>query len=185
MGSEMCIRDRFEGRRSGMNGGSRRRLKRLAQEYVRPGAHVADMHGALVRIEYQREMWQRYAAAGAVPEVPVGVTDLNTACQALFDDLSQLDAPLGRTGTPESLTQLPLDDLSTTMASLAAESEVLSNLQERSAIVNDLREQQLDALLLDLAERHVGETQVENELELAWWQSVLCLLYTSPSPRDS
>lgn len=169
----------FEGRRSGMNGGNRRRLKRLAQEYVRPGAHVSDMHGALVRIEYQREMWQRFAAAGAVPEVPVGVTDLNTACQSLFDDLSQLDSPLGRTGTPESLTQLPLDELSTTMASLAAESEVLSNLQERSAIVNDLREQQLDALLLDLAERHVGETQVENELELAWWQSVLEGMLTS------
>lgn len=162
-----------EGRKSGMSGANRRRLKKLAHEYVRPGAHVSDMHGALTRIEYQRDVWQRFAAAGAVPEVPIGVDDLQASTQALLDDLAKLDAPLGRTDTPRSLTQLTIDDLKTTLAGLSAESEVLSNLQERSAVVNDLREQKLDALLLDLAERHVAETQVENELELAWWQSVL------------
>lgn len=168
-----------EGRKSGMSGANRRRLKKLAHEYVRPGAHVSDMHGALTRIEYQREVWQRYAAAGAVPEIPIGVGDLQSATQALLEDLSKLDQPLGRANTANSLTELSIDDLKVTLAGLAAESEVLSNLQERSAVVSDLREQKLDALLVDLAERHVAETQVENELELAWWQSVLEGMLTS------
>jgi hypothetical protein len=120
-----------------MNGANRRRLKKLAHEYVRPGAHVSDMHGALTRIEYQREVWQRYAAAGAVPEIPIGVGDLQSATQALLEDLSKLDQPLGRANTENSLTELSIDDLKVTLAGLAAESEVLSNLQERSAVVSD------------------------------------------------
>ena len=162
-----------EGRRGGMSGGNRRRLKKLAQEYVRPGAHVFDMLGALTAIEGQRELWQRYAAAGAVPEVPLGVTELESECHALWTNVAKLDAATGRAQTPRSLLQLDWDELSTTMSGLAAESEVLSNLQERSDVIGYLREQQLDALLDDLAARHVAETQVENELELAWWQSVL------------
>lgn len=162
-----------EGRRGGMSGGNRRRLKKLAQEYVRPGAHVFDMLGALTAIEAQREVWQRYAAAGAVPDVPLGVTELASECQALWADVERLDAAIGRTDSPRSLLHLTWDDLSSTMSSLATESEVLSNLQERSDLIGNLREHQLDALLQDLSNRHVAETQVENELELAWWQSVL------------
>ena len=61
-----------------------------------------------------------------------------------------------------------------TLAGLAAESEVLSNLQERTAMLSvALRDLGLDPLLLDLAKRHVPERGVADELELAWWQSVL------------
>ena len=88
------------GRRgSDMNGANRRRLKKLAYEYVRPGASIADMHDALTRIQQQRILWQRYVSTGAVPEVPVGVSDLQAAYQRVSEDLARLDAPLGLAGT--------------------------------------------------------------------------------------
>src|SRR5690606_27135863 len=56
-----------------MSGVDRRRLRRLAREYVRPGAHIGDMHEALVRIQAQRTLWQRHVDAGVAPEVPLGI----------------------------------------------------------------------------------------------------------------
>ena len=64
-------------------------------------------------------------------------------------------------------------ELIASLAGLAAESEVLTNLQERTAVLARLRDLGLDPLLLDLAKRHVPERGVAAELELAWWQSVL------------
>jgi hypothetical protein len=156
-----------------MTGANRRRLRKLANEYVRPGANVSDMNESLTRIQQQRVLWQRYVVAGAVPEVPVGIGDVQTAYQRVVNDLAQLDGPLGTTGTRESLVQLDTASLVEKMASLAAESEVLANLQERTALLTYLRELDLDVLLADLSARHVPETNVANELELAWWQSVL------------
>lgn len=162
------------GRRGGdMTSANRRRLRKLADEYVRPGANVSDMNDSLTRIQQQRVLWQRYVVAGAVPEVPVGVGDLQAAYQRVVDDLTQLDMPLGATGTTESLVRLDLVGLRNTIGSLAAESEVLANLQERTTLLAYLRELDLDVLLADLSARHIPEADVANELELAWWQSVL------------
>lgn len=162
------------GRRGGdMTSANRRRLRKLADEYVRPGANVSDMNDSLTRIQQQRVLWQRYVVAGAVPEVPVGVGDLQAAYQRVVDDLTQLDMPLGATGTTDSLVRLDLVGLRNRIGSLAAESEVLANLQERTTLLAYLRELDLDVLLADLSARHVPEADVANELELAWWQSVL------------
>src|SRR5690606_22881956 len=84
-----------------MSGANRRRLKKLAREYVRPGMHVGDLHEALTAIQQQRILWQRYVAAGVTPEVPTGISDVQVAWQQVSADLAELDAPLGRT-TPET-----------------------------------------------------------------------------------
>ncbi|MFC4242204.1 AAA family ATPase [Gryllotalpicola reticulitermitis] len=162
------------GRRdTGMNNGDRRRLRKLALEYVRPGVHVADMHESLLKIQQQRTLWNRFAEAGAPPAVPVGIADVQVAYQRVASDLASLDGPLARAGTPASLTVLPLAQLSYQVAGLAAESEVLANLQQRTELVARLREVNLDPLLADLSSRHVDERRIASELELAWWQSVL------------
>ncbi len=161
------------GRGSGMSGGDRRRLKKLAFEYVRPGATVPDMHDALVEIQQQRVLWQRYVVAGAVPEVPVGIADLHSAYDKVVAELSILDTALSTAGTEHSLLALPIATLTNKVSGLAAESEVLNNLQERTSLLAHLRELDLDVLLADLSSRHVPEEQVADELELAWWQSVL------------
>ena len=153
-----------------MSGANRRRLRKLAAEYVRPGVHVADLHGALTDIQRQRMLWQRFVAAGVTPEVPIGIGDVQVAYQQVSQDLAALDEPLDG---GVRLAQLPLPDLEKRLAGLAADSDVLQNLQERAKLRSMLRDLGLESLLADLAERHVPEGQVAAELELAWWRSAL------------
>ncbi|WP_420898112.1 AAA family ATPase [Cryobacterium mannosilyticum] len=156
-----------------MPSASRRRLRRLAEEYLRPGVHVSDMNESLRRIQQQRTLWQRYVVAGVTPEVPVGISDVHVAFQRVSEDLASLDIPLGTAGTTRQLSARPIKELIYTISGLAAESEVLANLHERTALLATLREHNLDPLMTDLAQRHVSEKDVAGELELAWWQSVL------------
>lgn len=156
-----------------MSGGNRRRLKKLAMEYMRPGVRVGDLNGALVRIQQQRVLWHRYVAEGAMPQVPVGIGDVQVAFQQVSQDLSALDAPLGLVTRETQLAGIPIAALQQKVAALAAESEVLHNLQDRTALMSSLRELDLDPLIDDLARRHVPETQVAAELELSWWKSAL------------
>jgi hypothetical protein len=157
----------------GMSGANRRRLRKLALEYVRPGVHVTDLNESLRRIQQQRTLWQRFAVAGVTPEVPVGTADVQVAYQRVSEDIARLDAPLGRLATPASLALMPIPQLTAMVAGLAAESQVLANLQERTALLATLRSLNLDPLLADLSSRHVPEREVAAELDLAWWQSVL------------
>jgi hypothetical protein len=156
-----------------MSSVNRRRLKKLAKEYVRPGMHVGDLHDALSAIQRQRIMWQRFVATGVVPEVPVGISDVAVAWQQVSADLAALDVPLGHTTRETQLAAMPLHQLGELLADLAADSDVLQNLQERSELVATMRTLHLDPLLTDLAARHVPEAQIAAELELAWWRSAL------------
>jgi len=159
-----------------MSRGNRRRLKKLAAEYVRPGVRVGDLHGALIRIQQQRVLWHRFVAEGAMPEVPVGIGAVQQTYQQVAQDLSALDEPLGLIDSESQLGALVIPDLIARVEGLAAESEVLHNLQERTALVGTLRELQLDPLIDDLASRHVPEDAVAAELELCWWKSALAAL---------
>ncbi|WNY35228.1 hypothetical protein Q9Q99_10020 [Curtobacterium flaccumfaciens] len=166
-----CHRPRGEG--APMSSTNRRRLKKLAREYVRPGVHVSDLHEALTRVQQQRVLWQRYVAAGVNPEVPTGIADVQVLFSNVAEDLARLDEPLGRTERDRQLANTPVDQLVPTIAELAAESDVLHNLQERTELMQTLRDLQLEPLITDLANRHVPDVQVPAELELAWWQSAL------------
>lgn len=154
----------------GMSSANRRRLKKLAREYVRPGAHVAEMHEALLRIQQQRTQWQRYVDAGVAPQVPLGLADVHVAWQRVTAELGELDAALGRR---EPMASLPVARLVRTLSGLAAKSDVFDNLVERTRIRDSLAELGLGALLADLSVRHVREERVADELEFAWWQSLL------------
>jgi len=156
-----------------MSPANRRRLVKLAKEYLRPGVHVGDMNAALTRIRDQRVLWQRFAAEGAPPHVPVGIADVLSAYREVEKHLATLDEPLGSFTPDTSLAHMPLHQLTATLQGLAAESEVLTNLQERTALMNELRDLAIDPLTTDLANRHVPDTQVAAELELAWWRSAL------------
>ena len=156
-----------------MSAGDRRRLTHLAKEYVRPGMHVRDLHASLDAIQRQRILWQRFVAAGVTPEVPTGIAEVQAAWAQVAADLESLDAPLGRTTRETSLLGLPLHVLGETLGGLAAESDALANLQERSELVGVLRALDLDALITDLSNRHVPEEGVAAELELSWWRSAL------------
>jgi hypothetical protein len=156
-----------------MSASSRKRLRNLAKEYLRPGVHVNDMHAALTRIRDQRLLWQRFVAEGVAPQVPVGIADVLHAYESVEADLAALDGPLGSFTADTALSNLPLSQLVDTLQGLAAESDVLNNLQERAALMAELRDLQLTPLTMDLATRHVPEEQVAAELELSWWRSAL------------
>jgi hypothetical protein len=156
-----------------MTGANRRRLRSLAKEFVRPGVYVSDMNAALIRIQQQRVLWQRCVSEGVTPEVPVGIADVHAAFHDVELDLQALDKPLGSFTPETALENQPIQTLIPTLHELAADSDVLNNLQERTALMATLRELQLDPLIADLAGRHVSENQVAAELELAWWQSAL------------
>uniref|UniRef100_UPI000ABB82D6 AAA family ATPase n=1 Tax=Microbacterium gorillae TaxID=1231063 RepID=UPI000ABB82D6 len=155
-----------------MNNATRRRLKNLSREYVRPGVHVADMYEALVRIRTQRTLWQRYVEQGAVPEVPVGLHDVAVKWQRVHADLGELDGVLGRTGNAR-LAAMPVAQLVRTLAGLAAESKYFDNLVERAKLRTQLAKLGLEPLLEEMSVRHVDEARVADELEFTWWQSVL------------
>ncbi|GGM56349.1 AAA family ATPase [Microbacterium saperdae] len=154
----------------GLSGANRRRLRRLAKEYVRPGVHVTEMHEALLRIQAQRTQWQRFVEAGVAPEVPLGLADVSAAWQRAHAELAELDAALGRR---EPLASLPVARLVRTLAGLAAKSDVFDNLVERAQLRDRLALWGLEPLLAELSVRHVSEGQVGEELEFAWWQSLL------------
>lgn len=156
-----------------MTWGNRRRLKRLALEYVRPGVRIGDLHLALVRIQQQRVLWHRFVAEGATPAVPVGIGEVQAAYTEAAHDLSTLDGPLGFDTREQQLGSMSIPLLIDQIAGLAAESDVLHNLQERTALMATLRELELDPLIDDLARRHVPESAVAAELELTWWKSAL------------
>ena len=157
-----------------MSPANRRRLRKLAREYVRPGVSITDMYSRLVQIQQQRVLWQRYTTiAGTRPEVPLGISDVVVAFQSAYQDLDKLDGVLGTTIESERLKNLPLRDLAARISELAQESEVLQNIQERTTIVERLRSARLGPLLDDLSARHVPAEHVAAELELAWWQSAL------------
>ena len=152
---------------------NRRRLRNLAKEYLRPGAHIGDMNEALRKIRDQRVLWQRFVAEGVPPQVPVGLAEVLVEYERVEKDLAALDEPLGSFTPDTALANQPLQQLVSTLQGLAADSDVLNNLQERTALMTELRELALDPLTLDLANRHVPEDQVAAELELAWWRSAL------------
>lgn len=156
-----------------MTSANRRRLKKLAKEYVRPGVHISDLHGSLVRIQQQRMLWQRFVAEGAPPQVPTGIADVQVAYQVVAQDLQLLDKAIVPAQGERQLSALPIAELGSRLERLAADSEVLNNLQERVILMSTLHDLELDPLTHDLAERHVPENQVEAELELAWWRSAL------------
>jgi very-short-patch-repair endonuclease len=156
-----------------MSSANRRRLKKLAREYVRPGVHIGDINESLQHIQQQRILWQRFVAAGVTPVVPVGIAAVQVAHQQMAQDLEFLDEPLGAVTRETKLIHLPIHILTERIAALAAESDVLNNLQERAELRATLHHLQLDPLLDDLASRHVPDEQVAAELELSWWQSAL------------
>jgi len=156
-----------------MSSANRRRLKKLAREYVRPGVHVSDLNAALVRIQQQRVLWQRFVVEGVSPEVPVGISDLQVAFQRVEQDLAQLDAPLGFDSRDTALAHQPIPLLLRKLRELSAESDVMNNLQERTTLMATLHSLDVEPLTHDLAVRHVPEEQVAAELELAWWKSAL------------
>ncbi len=159
--------------RTQMSGGNRRRLKKLAKEYLRPGMSVSDIHGSLREIEQQRDLWQQFSAAPTPPQVPLGISEAQIAYQAFVADLDRLQGHLDPESSEPVLTKLELTALQGKLASLADDTDSLGNLGDRAIIANRLRSVGLGQLARDLGRLHVSKENIAIELEQAWWQSAI------------
>ena len=159
--------------KSEMSGGTRRKLKKLAKEFVRPGMHVSDMNASLRAIEEQRETWMRLSLSLKPPTVPAGINDALVTYQALVADLDSLQRHLDPTSDAPNLVDMDLSTLTAKLNSLVQDTGALANLAERSMVANQLRQIGLEGLMRDLARLHVKREHIAVELDLAWWQSTL------------
>ncbi len=156
-----------------MSGGNRRRLKKLAKEYLRPGMHVADLHEALQAAAVQRDEWNKFSLAETSPDVPGGINDVLVAYRAFVSDLSVLQGHVDDDESAKPLAKLDLNQLESALKSMASDTAPLQNLSERNTLRSKLKEAGLGALARDLAQLRVSREQISMELDLAWWQSAL------------
>lgn len=162
-----------------MSSMARSRLRRVAKEYIRSGVSINDLHGSLVDVQSEREDWAKRAKANdrgdtSLPKVPKNLDSLVDRVgqvQTRLEKLTSVLVPMDDAGA--TLFDVPAETLFSTAEALAQDEHSLQTLPERTLLAEQLREQGFDELLNDLAEREVPANHVADELELAWWQSVL------------
>ncbi|MFM5952608.1 MAG: hypothetical protein ACKOOE_08485, partial [Micrococcales bacterium] len=159
--------------RSQLSGSSRRRLKKLAKEYIRPGMSVGDLHVALSAANDQRLAWQQYSLNENKPEVPLGINEALIAYQNFVSDLGSLQSHLDDGASSKPLLKMPLAELAKSLDSMATDREPLKNLEAKNHLREQLREHGISELARDLANLKVKREHLAAELDLAWWQSAL------------
>ena len=159
--------------KSVMSGANRRRLKKLAKEYLRPGMHVEDMHLALKDIQSQRDAWSRNCLVAKPPQVPLGIKDAQVAVSTFVDELKVLQTHLSTEAVSLELENQPLETLRKSLRSLAEDTMILDNYAERAMTQSRLDEAGLGPLSIELAKLHTKKDNLKSELELAWWKSAL------------
>ncbi|MDP9801171.1 hypothetical protein J2S49_001247 [Arcanobacterium wilhelmae] len=151
-----------------MKRGERRRFRRQAQDLVRPGVVVNDLHAELTRAQERREVWRRYATEGGWPRLPDGMGQIRVMREEVERDLDALSAHLGG----EDLASMPFEALQERLAALVADADHMSSLPARNAIVDELDRFGFGELLRDMVGRGVRAEESGGELELAYTSSV-------------
>ena len=162
--------------RSQMSGGNRRRLKKLAKEYLRPGMHVADLNASLRQIQEQREQWHLYSTAVTAPQVPLGLGEVQNVYESFVSDLDKLERHLDSAVSKQPMIRLPLAQLAKRFDSLVEDTDALNNLEARTELAAQLAAVGLEPLKRELARLHTPREHIAVEFDLCWWQSVLEVL---------
>lgn len=160
-------------KRNQMSGSNRRRLKKLAREYLRPGMHVSDMHGSLISIQNQRELWQNFSSTVSAPQVPQGINEAFSEFEKFQANLELVQAHLDPESAEAPLSSISLPELAQKLKSLANDTAALDDFFARAEVFAKLRGLGLDKLARDLGRLHATAEQIPMELDLAWWQSAL------------
>ena len=158
-----------------VSGSTRRRLKKLAKEYLRAGMSVSDLNNALKDIKAQRERWAALSVAEQVPFSVSGISDALTAYRTFVADLARIQVHLD-VRLEAQLFDLSLTEFSATIASLANQAEPLEQLVERNNIRAELVSAGLEDVYRDFAALHVGAEHLASQFDQVWWQSAFELL---------
>ena len=161
------------GERGSQSGAARRRFKKLAKEHIRPGSSVSNLHSALLAAQEQLDLWLELNQTKAPPTVPLGLSDVQQKYERIFKVLETLQRHLDPNPDIELLTRLSLADLAQKMDDLAAKTEPLDRYLERLPIVSELEALGLGGLVRELCKVNPTREQLDDEFDLAWWQSAL------------
>ncbi len=171
--SELIAATAPRGVSSDLSGSQRRRYKKLAKEFIRPGSSVPNLHQSLVAAKEQREAWERYNQTGAPPTVPLGLADVQSKFESVVEVLQLLQQHLDPNPDLPLLTRLPLDELGQKLELLATNIELLNRLEERRPISEKLASLGLSNFVREVSESSPTLDQVRREFELSFWQSAL------------
>lgn len=158
-----------------VSGTTRRRLKKLAKEYLRTGMSVTDLHIALKDIKQQRDSWTEYANLDSVPVNVLGVSDAMVSYRGFVADLARVQVHLDEKLSKE-LFELSVTEFVSTLASLAEKSSPLENLEERNSLRAELVSAGLESVYRDFASLHVSREHLSLQFDLVWWQSAFEVL---------
>jgi hypothetical protein len=153
-----------------VSGSTRRKLKKLAKEYLRPGVSVSDLNLALQEVKAQRELWSELSNVEAVPVNISGISDVLVGYRSFVADLARIQAHLDDQLASE-LLDLSVTEFASTLATLADETGPLDNLEERNLVRAELVEAGLESVYRDFAALHVGPQHLTSQFDLVWWQS--------------
>ena len=154
----------------------RKRLKKSANEFLRPGADVTDLHSALVDVRSQRVILQDLAGHDGRPQIPRGVLEADEILQEVEADVAKIAPILETTPDGGDLGSMLIEELQARTEAMGRDSENLAELPERSRIQRELTAEGLSDLLTDLRRRKVDTALVGPEFDLAYWASVLQMM---------
>ncbi len=177
--TEMILATAPRGERGQLSGAQRRRFKKLAKEFVRPGATIPNLHAALAAAEEQRSLWLEINTTQAPPSVPLGLNDAKQKFDQIYSVVSLLQRHLDPNPDLPLLTQLSFDELGEKLQNLVDKTEILTGYIDRMAAVEKLRQRGLFDLYLELCKISLDKNRVVLEFELCWWQSALEALVQS------
>ena len=163
-----------------MSRAERTRLVKQAQDLVRPGVHVPDLHRALIRVQERRDAWCAVCGDDSWPILPAKIGEISALTDAVRDDLDAI-APVFVAEEPD-LVATHLQRLSALIEKWAGDTSAARDIPARLEMRSRLAVHGLDKLAQDLADRAVADNQIDTELDLAWWASLLrAMLAAAPA----
>ena len=162
-----------------MDGSRRRRFTRQANDLVRPGRVVDDLHAELVKVQRRREVWRRHDPDGGWPRLPQGLDEMRRTAGRARGAVAEVQPLLGRAQDSPVLMEMPLEDLLELARSLAADDLTAQKLPEVNRIRTELETLGLNDFVADMAARGVETDQLEPELTYCWWSSLLAQILTA------
>ena len=160
-----------------MGRSERNRLVKQAQDLVRPGVHVPDLHRALIRVQERRDAWCAVCGDDSWPILPAKIGEISALTDAVRDDLDAI-APVFAAEEPD-LVGTHLQRLTTLIERWAGDTSAAREVPARLQMRERLAAHGLDKLALDLADREVEDAAIDTELDLAWWASLLRAMLAS------
>ena len=157
-----------------MGFGERRRWKKLAKSMLQPSESTENLRAHLLAAQDIHRQWEAIATdSGLTPVVPKSLGEVEALVGSTQKSLDELQVLLAGTEKGTDFDNTELGALHERMKGLHAQSEVLDVLPRRTKVMRELEFEGFAALLRDIRGPEITAQLAVDELNLAWWVSVL------------